>query len=150
MVDSVPAQRVRVAVIGKGLIGSAAARHLARQTEGVVLIGPDEPTVRADHDDVFGSHYDEGRIYRILDSDPIWARLAERSIARYAEIEAQSGIQFQERVGMLGVTMRAAGVAPPRRARGAPGGVAAAYGRVGDNLGVLFELCWLVGPSVRG
>ncbi len=60
MVDSVPSQSARVAVIGKGLIGSAAARHLARQTAGVVLIGPDEPAVRADHRDVFGSHYDEG------------------------------------------------------------------------------------------
>lgn len=139
MVDSMPAQRVRVVVIGKGLMGSAAARHLARQTEGVVLIGPDEPTVRADHNDVFGSHYDEGRIYRILDSDPIWARLAERSIARYAEIEAQSGIRFQEQAGMLGVTMRAPGGESPRRDRGAPGGVAAAYGRVGDTLGVSFE-----------
>mgnify|MGYP002388118845 CR=1 FL=1 len=139
MVGSELPQRARIAVIGKGLIGAAAARHLARQTDGVVLIGPDEPPVRADHRDVFGSHYDEGRIYRILDSDPIWARLAERSIARYAEIEEQSGLRFQQQVGMLAVTMRAAGTASPRRARGAPGGVAAAYGRTGEALGVSFE-----------
>ena len=77
MVDTVSARRFRVAVIGEGLMG-AAARHLARQTAGVVLIGPDEPAVRADHDDVFGGHDDEGRIYRILDGDPIRARLAAR------------------------------------------------------------------------
>lgn len=139
MVGSVPAQQVRIAVIGKGLMGAAAARHLARQTDGVMLIGPDEPTVRADHFDVFGSHYDEGRIYRILDSDPIWAKLAERSIARYAEIAEQSGIAFQQQAGMLGVTMRDSGVASPRRAKGAPGGVAEAYGRIGETLGVSFE-----------
>ena len=103
-----------------------------------MLIGPDEPAVRADHHDVFGSHYDEGRIYRILDSDPIWARLAERSIARYAEIAAQSGITFQEPAGMLGVTMHAGSGASPRRASGASDGVAAAYGRVGEALGVSF------------
>ena len=105
MNDTSPTQRAHVAVIGKGMIGSAAARHLAWQTAGVVLIGPDEPTERADHHDVFGSHYDEGRICRILDSDPIWARLAERSIARYAEIEAQSGIHFHQPVGMLAADM---------------------------------------------
>jgi glycine/D-amino acid oxidase-like deaminating enzyme len=53
--------RFRIAVIGKGLIGSAAARHLSLLTDGVALIGPDEPTLRSDHHDVFGSHYDEGR-----------------------------------------------------------------------------------------
>ena len=117
----------RVAVIGKGMVGSAAARHLAGQTDGVALIGPDEPPMRAAHHDVFGSHYDEGRIYRILDGDPIWARLAERSIARYAEIEAASGIHFHEEVGML-----AAGEAPPND-------FVQAYARVGEELGVAFE-----------
>src|SRR5687767_5274099 len=61
------AVRARVVVVGKGMIGSAAARHLAGLTDGVVLVGPDEPAERAAHDDVFGSHYDEGRIYRVLD-----------------------------------------------------------------------------------
>jgi glycine/D-amino acid oxidase-like deaminating enzyme len=127
MVDTASSQRVRVVVIGKGLIGSAAARHLAQQSAGVVLLGPDEPVVRADHRDVFGSHYDEGRIYRILDGDPIWGRLAERSIARYAVIEAQSGIHFHERVGMLAADLRT------------PPALAAAYARTGEELGASFE-----------
>ena len=122
-----PGTQFRVAVIGKGMVGSAAARHLAQQTDGVVVIGPDEPAVRAEHQDVFGSHYDEGRIYRVLDRDAIWARLAERSIARYAEIEAASGIPFHAEVGML-----AAGEA-------ASGDFVAAYARVGEALGVDFE-----------
>jgi glycine/D-amino acid oxidase-like deaminating enzyme len=119
--------RFRIAVIGKGMIGSAAARHLSLLTDGVALIGPDEPAVRADHHDVFGSHYDEGRIYRILDRDLIWARLAERSIARYAEIEAQSGIQFHQEVGMLAAS-----------ATGSQEFVEG-YVSTGDALGVTFD-----------
>jgi sarcosine oxidase len=119
--------RFRIAVIGKGLIGSAAARHLALQTDGVALIGPDEPAVRADHHDVFGSHYDEGRIYRTLDRDLIWARLAARSIERYAEIEAQSGIQFHAEVGMLAAS-----------ATGSEDFVEG-YAQTGDALGVTFD-----------
>src|SRR4051794_33991326 len=136
MADTGSAQRVRVAVIGKGLIGSAAARHLAQQTRGVLLIGPDEPAVRTDHHDVFGSHYDEGRIYRILDGDPIWGRLAERSIARYAEIEAQSGIRFHEQVGMLAADMRT------------PPALAVAYARTGEALDASFE--HLTGAELAG
>ncbi len=88
-------------VIGKGLMGAAAARHLSTTHQSVALIGPDEPAERATHEGIFGSHYDEGRITRILDPDPIWARLAQRSLARYRDIEAQSGIAFYHEVGHL-------------------------------------------------
>ncbi len=33
-------------VIGKGLIGSAAARHLSARASSVAIIGPDEPVKR--------------------------------------------------------------------------------------------------------
>ena len=33
----------KYAVVGKGMIGSAAARYLSQWSEGVVLVGPDEP-----------------------------------------------------------------------------------------------------------
>jgi sarcosine oxidase len=69
----------------------------------VALIGPDEPADRWTHQGVFASHYDEGRITRILDADRIWALLAQRSIARYREIEARSGIPFYHEVGHLTV-----------------------------------------------
>ncbi|AYG66688.1 MULTISPECIES: FAD-dependent oxidoreductase [unclassified Rhizobium] len=91
----------RFIVVGRGMMGAAAARHLARQTDGIAVIGPDEPEDRASHRGVFGSHYDEGRITRTIDPDTDWARLANRSIDRYAEIEQESGIQFYAPVGCL-------------------------------------------------
>jgi len=89
------------AIVGRGLTGSAAARHLAEQVPGVVLIGPDEPAVKATHPGAFGSHYDEGRITRTIDPDENWARFANRSIARYRDIESRSGISFFSERGCL-------------------------------------------------
>jgi glycine/D-amino acid oxidase-like deaminating enzyme len=91
----------RYAVVGRGLTGSAAARHLAEQVSGVVLIGPDEPADWQNHNGVFASHYDEGRITRTIDPDVNWARFANRSIARYRDIEARSGISFYAEKGCL-------------------------------------------------
>lgn len=93
--------RFQYAVVGRGLTGSAAARHLAERLSGVVLIGPDEPEVPAMHQGVFASHYDEGRITRTIDPDENWARFANRSIARYRDIEARSGIRFFSEKGCL-------------------------------------------------
>lgn len=92
---------MRIAVVGRGLIGSAAARHLARGGHEVVLVGPDEPPRMADHRGVFGSHYDEGRITRSLDPDPVWSRVSRASIARYGEIETESGIAFYTERGVV-------------------------------------------------
>ena len=73
------------AVIGKGLIGSAALRHLTINfPEGkVCMVGPDEPKDRKSHDGVFARHYDQGRITRVLDPSPLWGQLARESIAQY-------------------------------------------------------------------
>ncbi len=89
------------AVIGRGLMGSAAARHLASLAGKVALIGPEEPAEKKSHQGVFASHYDEGRITRTIDPDRNWARLANASIGRYGEIETQSGIRFYNPVGCL-------------------------------------------------
>ncbi|MEJ8311501.1 FAD-dependent oxidoreductase [Agrobacterium larrymoorei] len=91
----------RYIVIGAGMMGAAAARHLSSQTGGVALIGPAEPADRKMHQGVFSSHYDEARITRGFDGDAVWAELAKRSIARYGEIEHQSGIRFYHEVGCL-------------------------------------------------
>ncbi|MCZ6634256.1 MAG: FAD-dependent oxidoreductase [bacterium] len=91
------------AVIGKGLIGSAAARYLSATSDSVALIGPDEPSNWQTHDGVFASHYDEGRITRILDPDPVWAALAKRAIAQYPAIKRESGISFYHNSGGLRV-----------------------------------------------
>lgn len=88
------------AVIGKGMIGSAAARYLSQSSDSVVLIGPDEPQGDwSTHTGVFASHYDQGRITRCLDGKLAWALWATRSIAAYPEIEAKSGIRFHYRSG---------------------------------------------------
>jgi sarcosine oxidase len=63
----------RYVVIGRGLIGAAAARHLATQEDGVAVVGPDEPSDRGNHDGVFASYYDEGRMTRMVDPFMQWA-----------------------------------------------------------------------------
>ena len=89
------------AVVGKGLIGSAALRYLSTTGGSGVIIGPDEPKVPAEHQGVFASHYDEGRITRLIGRDRIYSKLAERAIEQYATIESVSGIRFHYPVGML-------------------------------------------------
>ncbi len=95
---------IHIAIIGRGMIGSAAARHLARAGYQVTLIGPAEPNNKAIHGGVFGSHYDAGRITRALDPSLYWSDITRASIARYTEIKAQSGIAFFTNCGsvMLG------------------------------------------------
>ncbi|CAM6103665.1 unnamed protein product [Calypogeia fissa] len=94
-----------VAVIGLGMMGSAACRHLSLATgEKVVGIGPAEPQDWKSHTGVFASHYDEGRLTRIVDKDPIWSLLAARSIERYRLLERESGIQFHYPVGSVRVS----------------------------------------------
>lgn len=90
-----------IAVVGRGLIGAAAGRHLAKAGHRVTLIGPDEPEARKAHRGVFGSHYDEGRITRGLDPWPFWSRVSRAAIGRYTEIEAESGIGFFTEAGSL-------------------------------------------------
>lgn len=92
---------MKIAVVGAGLIGSAAARHLAKAGHAVCLIGPGEPADWTTHTGAFASHYDEGRITRINDRRPYFAEATARSIARYGEIESASGISFFTPCGAL-------------------------------------------------
>ncbi len=94
-------QHFKYIVTGAGMMGSAAAKYLAGASDGVALIGPDEPADKSSHDGVFASHYDEGRITRTIDPDPVWARLAHQSIARYRAIEKESGLAFYTPAGCL-------------------------------------------------
>lgn len=113
----------RFIVIGRGMMGAAAAKYLSRRTDGVAVIGPDEPYDRKTYEGVFASHYDEGRITRTIDPDRDWALLANRSIARYSEIAKESGIDFYTEAGCLAV-------APPESAN------LANRNRAGISLGV--------------
>ncbi|MEQ3626448.1 MAG: FAD-dependent oxidoreductase [Celeribacter sp.] len=90
-------------IIGAGMMGAAAARHLSRTAPDArnLLIGPSEPAVPADHSGPFASHYDAGRVTRGIDPDPDWAQLARRSMARYAEIAAAGGMAFHHPVGAM-------------------------------------------------
>ncbi|PDS75912.1 FAD-binding oxidoreductase [Rhizobium sp. L43] len=91
----------RFIVIGRGMMGAAAARHLSSMTEGIALMGPREPEERKVHDGVFASHYDEARITRTFDGNLAWGTFAARALDRYREIEARSGISFYSEVGCL-------------------------------------------------
>ncbi len=88
-------------IVGKGMMGAAAARHLAKSGARIALIGPDEPEDWGSHRGVFSSHYDNGRITRTIDPDPVWALLARRSIERYDEIATLSGVDFYGEAGCL-------------------------------------------------
>jgi sarcosine oxidase len=88
-------------VIGPGLVGAAALRHLSATGLRCVGVGPSEPLEWATHEGVFASHYDSGRITRRLDKRREWAVLAGRAIEAYAGIEAASGIQFHHPVGVV-------------------------------------------------
>ncbi|MCD1625276.1 FAD-dependent oxidoreductase [Seohaeicola saemankumensis] len=90
-----------IAVVGAGMIGAAAARHLAQAGHQVVLVGPPEPQDKIRHNGVFASHYDEGRITRALDPWPFWSRVSRASIARYRQIEADSRVLFFHEVGTV-------------------------------------------------
>jgi sarcosine oxidase len=86
------------------MIGSAATRYLSAMGLRVAAVGPAEPTNWQEHSGVFASHYDQGRITRIIDPDGVWAVLGARSIAAYGEIEAAGGIAFHHPVGCLRVS----------------------------------------------
>ncbi len=88
-------------VVGGGMIGAAAARHAAEAGLTVAMIGAVEPPDWAASMGPFASHYDAGRITRIIDPDPLWAELAAASVARYADLEQRTGISFHDPVGLV-------------------------------------------------
>ena len=90
-----------VVVIGRGMVGAAAARHLAEAGHAVVVVGPDEPEDRRTSEGPFCSHPDEGRITRIAGRTSVWSELAARSIGRYQDIAARSGVEFHQPRGLV-------------------------------------------------
>ena len=90
---------LEVAVVGCGMIGSAAMKYLARAGVDVMGFSSREPASFADHNGVFASHYDAARITRTLDPNREWARMAQASVDRYVELERESGIDFFDPAG---------------------------------------------------
>lgn len=103
------------AVVGNGLIGSAAGRYLSEwSNSSVVIIGPGEPSSAQNNDavdaddekgdkTVFSSHYDHGRLCRPVSQDPIWHVINGQAVAKYISLEERSGIRFYDPVGRVKV-----------------------------------------------
>jgi sarcosine oxidase len=106
--------RYDLAVVGLGLIGSAALRHVATRGHRAIGIGPAEPPAFARHEGAFASHYDSGRITRHVDPHLEWAELARRTIAEYPTIEAE-GEPFHRPVGLIYAVTEADQVGTLRR-----------------------------------
>ncbi len=103
-------ERFDVVVVGGGLIGSSAARHLAEGGHKTVVVASPEPDDWSAHRGPFASHYDSGRITRVISADPMWAEVARRSIERYDDIAGRSGIDFHQPRGLawLGINIEGA------------------------------------------
>ena len=64
-------QHYEVAVIGSGLMGSAAAKYVSKENvQSCVLIGPQQP-----QDGIYGAWFDSGRIAEVLDQNSNWMEL---------------------------------------------------------------------------
>jgi glycine/D-amino acid oxidase-like deaminating enzyme len=87
-------------IIGKGLVGSAAAKYISATHNKVAIIGPNEPAEN-EQPIVYASHYDQARVQRVIGKDEVWTKLDMESVAAYAAIEKQTGIQFYKQVGCL-------------------------------------------------
>ena len=94
-------KRYEYIVVGNGLMGSAAGRYLSEWGGSVAIIGPGEPANHSEHNGVFSSHYDQGRLTRELSQDPIWAVVARQAVQKYSMLEARSGLTFHGSVGRV-------------------------------------------------
>ena len=92
-----------VVVVGAGMLGASAARHLADGGCAVALVGEAEPDDPKVHDGVFASHHDIGRVSRTIDPDPVRAWLGYRAVAQFADLTARTGIRAVYGVGHLWV-----------------------------------------------
>ena len=87
----------RVAVVGAGIMGSAAAWQLARRGAEVVV----HDQFELDH--VRGSSHGRSRIVRLAYPEPSWVRLAEEARGGWAELEAETGRTLLELYGLVEV-----------------------------------------------
>lgn len=90
-----------VAVVGLGLIGAATLRHASASGATCVGVGPAEPPDLQSHAGRFASHYDSGRITRVLDARLQRARLNRRAMDAYASLAEAAGLEFHRPVGAV-------------------------------------------------
>jgi sarcosine oxidase len=89
-----------VIVIGRGLLGSATARHLALENRKVAVIGPTEQHC-LQSGEVFASHYDETRVQRVLAQDHLWTRMNLESVRSWLALQELTGINFYQENGCV-------------------------------------------------
>lgn len=91
---------MRVAVVGAGIMGAAAAWQLARRGAEVVV----HEQFELDH--ARGSSHGRSRIVRLAYPDPSWVRLAEEARGGWAELETETGRSLLELNGLVEVATR--------------------------------------------
>ena len=92
-----PTRTVKNVVLGAGAMGSAAAYHLARRGEPVVLV----EQFALGHDR--GSSHGAARITRHSYADPIYARLMLDAFRAWKELEADAGQNLYIRTGGVSI-----------------------------------------------
>ena len=107
-------ETVEIVVVGNGMFGSAAIRHLAQRGHQVVGIGPapqgsdaqglggpGATESRWPSHQVYSSHNDAARLTRRHDRNKAWAKVTKEAISNYRRLERESGITFFHDVGCL-------------------------------------------------
>ncbi len=84
----------RVIVVGGGLFGSAAARHLAEAGVSTLVVTSPEHPGEGQVPGPRASHYDQGRIVRRGGSDPVMVEARGRTMDRLPDVAARSGVDF--------------------------------------------------------
>ena len=74
-------------VIGGGMLGASAARHLSEMGYAIAVVAPPEPLALENHQGPFGAHYDVSRSSRTLYIDPVEYELSKRAHAANSSIE---------------------------------------------------------------
>ena len=87
----------KVAVVGAGIMGAAAAWQLARRGADVTV----HEQFELDH--ARGSSHGRSRIVRLAYPEPAWVRLAEEARAGWAELEVETGRALLELHGLVEV-----------------------------------------------
>ena len=116
--------RFEVVVIGAGVMGSAAAYHLAKARQRVLLLE------RFEIGHSQGSSHGESRIFRFAYNNPQYARLAMQCLPLWRSLEAESGQRLLEVIGGLDLASEPAH-------HPAVDGVAEALAQVGARFEVL-------------
>lgn len=88
-----------VAVIGAGLIGTAAAKYLSSNNCNTVLIGPSSVTTASQG--VFSSHEDHSRVARHVGKDDVWTHLNIASLQSIQSLQVDNSEQIFFPTGCL-------------------------------------------------